>query len=118
MRSRLTNHKTLLPDMDGRTAGARRFRDLVAQIAVDQGGFDLLSESRVQLIKRFAAACVIAEQMEARLTNGEDIDISEHALLCSTLVRLGQRLGIDRVPKDISGPTLQQYLNDKYTQAK
>jgi hypothetical protein len=55
----------------------------------------------LQLIRRFAAAAVLAEQMEARLANGEQIDIAEHATLSSTLVRLAQRIGIDRVPRDV-----------------
>ena len=53
--------------------------------------------------------CVTAEQMETSLGKGEPIDISEHALLCSTLTRLVSRLGINRVPRDLT-PTLAQYL--------
>jgi hypothetical protein len=108
-RSKLTNHKGLLPDTDGRSAQARRFRDIVAQIAMDQGGFSQLSESRVQLVKRFAAACVLAEQMESRLANGEQIDVQEHALLCSTLVRVAQRIGINRIAKNIT-PSVEEYV--------
>ena len=82
---------------------------IVAQIAIDQGGFSQLSESRVQLVKRFAAACVLAEQMESKLANGEEIDIHEHALLCSTLVRIAQRIGINRVPKNVT-PSVEDYV--------
>jgi hypothetical protein len=63
---------------------------------------------RKQLIRRFAAAAVLAEQLEGRLANGEQIDIQEHATLSSTLVRLAQRIGIDRVAK--SALTLDEYL--------
>ena len=108
-RSRVTNHRELLPGIDGRSASGRRFRDLVCQIAVDQGGLDRLSEARVQLVRRFCAACVMAEQMESRLASGEEISIQEHALLCSTLVRIAQRIGINRVPKNVT-PSLAQYL--------
>lgn len=52
----------------------------------------------MQLVRRFAAASVLAEQMEGRLANGEQIDIAEHAQLSSTLVRLTNHLGLDRVP--------------------
>jgi hypothetical protein len=93
--------------------GARRYRDIVAQIVIDQGGG--LSESRMQLIRRFAAASVLAEQMEAKLANGEEIDIQQHALLCSTLCRVGMRIGINRVPKDITPPDLKTYLAMKQT---
>jgi hypothetical protein len=63
----------------------------------------------MQLIRRFAAAAVLAEQMQARLANVEQIDIAEHALLVSTLVRVAQRIGINRVSRDIS-PTLSDIL--------
>ena len=101
-RSRLTNKKDLLPGVDGRTVVYRRFRDIASQVALDQGGLDQLSEARLQLVRRFAAAAVLAERMEARLANGEEINIAEHGLLCSTLVRIAQRIGINRVPRDVS----------------
>jgi hypothetical protein len=43
-------------------------------------GAAICSESRKQLIRRFAAAAVIAEQMEAKLARGEDISITDHAI--------------------------------------
>ena len=61
-----------------------------------------------QLAVLFAAACVLAERMESRLVNGEEINIQEHSLLCSTLVRVAQRIGINRVPKTVS--SLHDYL--------
>jgi hypothetical protein len=108
-RSRVSNGRDLLPDIDGRSLVARRYRDICGAIVVDQGGADRLSESRLQLIRRFAAAAVLAEQLEARLANGEQINIAEHALLCSTLVRVAQRIGIGRTAKNIT-PTLSEYL--------
>ena len=101
-RSRLTNKKDLLPGVDGRTVVYRRFRDIASQVALDQGGLDQLSEARLQLVRRFAAAAVLAEQLEAALANGQEINITEHGLLCSTLVRIAQRIGINRVPRDVS----------------
>jgi hypothetical protein len=56
----------------------------------------------MQLIRRFAAASCLAEQVEARIVSGEAIDLAEHAQLSSTLVRLANRIGLDRVPRDIS----------------
>ncbi|MGO8972209.1 MAG: hypothetical protein ACLPTZ_06290 [Beijerinckiaceae bacterium] len=53
---------------------------------------------------------MLAEQLESRLANGEQIDIAEHATLSSTLVRLAQRIGIDRVAKNIGPQGLDQYL--------
>jgi hypothetical protein len=107
----LTNGAALLPDVDGRSAIARRFKDITSAILADQGGAELCSESRLQLVRRSAAAAVLAEQMESRLANGEQIDIQEHALLCSTLTRLAQRIGIERRARDV-GPTLGDLLRE------
>lgn len=107
-RSRISNGKDLLPGVDGRSLIARRYHDIASAILVDQGG--ARSESRVQLIRRFAAAAVLAEQMEARLANGEQINISEHALLVSSMVRVARQIGVNRIAKDITVPSLEQYL--------
>ena len=40
--------------------------------------------------------------MEAKLANGEAIDVGEHTQLASTLVRIAARIGIDRVAWDVS----------------
>ena len=108
-RSRITNGGDILPYVDGRSTLARRYRDIASQLAVDQGGADRLGEARLHLIRRFAACACIAEQLEARLANGEQIDISEHAQLCSSLVRIASRIGIDRIPREVA-PSLSEYL--------
>src|SRR3954451_8619561 len=95
-RSRVTNGTDVLPGIAQRPPIARRYRDICAAIASDQGGAQRLSEARHQLIRRFAAAAVLAEQVEARLAAGENIDIGDHALLSSTMTRIAQRIGIDR----------------------
>jgi hypothetical protein len=106
-RSRVTNGAGMLPNTDGRSAVVRRFRDITSAILNDQP--EHCSEARLQLVRRFAAAACLAELMEARLANGEQIDIAEHAHLSSTLCRLAQRIGIDRRAKNIT-PSLSEYL--------
>jgi hypothetical protein len=108
-RSRVTNGGDVLPGVDGRSLVARRYRDIFAAVAVDQGGSEHLSETRLQLIRRFAAAAVLAEQMEAKLANGGVIDLQEHALVCSTLVRIAQRIGVDQRARNVV-PSLADYL--------
>jgi hypothetical protein len=108
-KSRITNGRDVLPNVDGRSLIARRYRDICSAILVDQGGEDACSESRKQLIRRFSAAAVIAEQMESRLANGEEISIGEHALLCSTLVRVARQIGVNRIARDVS-PSLADII--------
>jgi hypothetical protein len=109
-RSRQGNLVERIAETDGRTSISRRFKEITGALIADSGGAERCSESRVQLIRRFAATCVLAEAMEARLANGEAINIAEHALLCSTLTRLAGRVGIERRAREIV-PTLQGYLD-------
>jgi hypothetical protein len=111
-RSRVSNGTDILPGVDGRSLIARRYRDICAQITADQGGADRCTEARLQLIRRFAACSCLAEALEARLALGKQIDIGEHGLLCSSLVRLGARIGLGRHAKDIV-PSLSMYLESK-----
>src|SRR5689334_18877256 len=113
-RSKITNGTdgAVLPNVDGRSLIARRFRDISEQIVADQAGRDQCSETRLQLIRRFAAAAVLAEQLEARLANGEDISIIEHSQLASTMVRIAQRIGVNRILRDVT--TLEDYLNQHH----
>jgi hypothetical protein len=68
----------------------------------------------LQLVRRFSACCVLAEQLEADLANGLDINVERHALLCSTLTRLAQRVGIDRRARNVT-PSLRDYLDASAT---
>jgi hypothetical protein len=111
-RSRVSNGTSLLSGIDGRSIVARRYRDIIAAVVADQGGAGTMAEARHQLVRRFAAAAVLAENLEAKLCNGEDIDVAQHSLLSSTLVRLAQRLGINRVARDVS-PVLADILREK-----
>ena len=73
------------------------------------GGLDQCSEVRLGLLRRLAAATVQAELIEARMINGEAIDVALLCTLASTSVRLSSRLGLDRVSRDVT-PTLAEYL--------
>jgi hypothetical protein len=110
-RARVSNHTDLLDNIDGRSRMARRYRDIAAALVADAGGIERCSEARLQLIRRFAALSVQAEQLESRLANGEEIDLAAHAHISSTLVRLVSRLGIGRQAKAI--PSLSDYLDGK-----
>ncbi len=73
VRSRVTNDSTLLAGVDGRSAIARRYRDLVDAINSDLGGDDAISEGQRQLARRASALSVQCEQIEAvTITIDED----------------------------------------------
>jgi hypothetical protein len=110
-RSRVSNNADLLAGIDGRSGIARRYRDILAQVAVDQGGVDRMSEVRLQLCRRFASLCVVAEGLESRLANGEACDVGEHAIISSTLCRLSSRIGLGRAAKIV--PSLADYIEGR-----
>ena len=112
LRARITNHKDLLPGLDGRTSAARRFRDLVNAYVIDQGGLSQCSEVKIGLLRRLAAVTVQAELLEAKMINGEPVDVSTLCTLASTVVRISQRLGLNRVPRNVT-PSLQGYLTNR-----
>jgi hypothetical protein len=98
----------LLPGLDGRSATARRFRDLVNAFVADMGGLRC-SQIKLGLVRRLAATTVQAEMLEARMVNGEAIDIATLCTLASTTVRISQRLGLERRARNVT-PSLNQYL--------
>ena len=115
-RSRVTNHKDLLPKLDGRSSAARRFRDLVNSYIVDMGGIDQCSDIKLGLLRRLAAVTVQAEVLEAKMINGEAVDVGTLCTLASTTVRLSQRLGLERVAKDV-GPTLADVIREDWSRS-
>jgi hypothetical protein len=112
-RSRITNNQDLLPDLDGRSSAARRFRDLVSSYLSDAGGITECSEIRLGLMRRLAAVVVQVEILEARMVNGETVDIATLCQLASTTVRLSTRLGLERRQRLV--PTLSDVLRGPST---
>jgi hypothetical protein len=104
----------MLPNIEESSVIARRYRDIFRALLADQGGADQCSELRKQLVHRFAAVAVLAEQSERRLESGQDVDITAYALLASTLVRMARCMGIDRPAKNAT-PNLRDYLAGKTT---
>lgn len=94
------------------SAFVRRHGAITAALLIDRGGANHCSESCKQLIKRFATAAVLTEQMEVQLTRGQRIDMAAYSLLCSTLVRITQVIGIDLTRSD-SAPRLADFLQSQ-----
>ncbi len=101
-RSRVTNDSALLAGVDGRSAIARRFRDLVDAIISDMGGDDAISEGQRQLARRAAALSVQCEQIEAVMANGGPIDANDYVRLVNALNRVLGSIGLKRRMKDVT----------------
>ena len=112
-RSRVANGSSLfLPGVDGRSAIARRFRDIFNAIISDLGGSTEVSEAQSQLCRRAAALSVACEQIEAELAAGNVVPLSGLITATNALRRVLDTLGLERRQRDIT-PTLDQYLSQR-----
>jgi hypothetical protein len=108
-RSRVTNGKRYFVEADQRGPWARRWRDVLGEIINDLGGADLLSEGQKQLARRCATIAIACEKMEGEAALGNEIDLDSYGTLTDRLGRALQRLGLRRVPKNVT-PHLHDYL--------
>ena len=110
-RSRISNGSaTFLAGTDGRSALARRWRDIAAQLTTDIGGDP--SEAQSLIARRAATLGVWCEQCEAALAQGGTLDIVAFTTATNALRRLLADLGLERRARDVT-PNLQAYLAAK-----
>jgi hypothetical protein len=97
---------------DKRGPVARRFRDLVGLVTADLGGVDELSENQRQIVRRIASLSVWCESQEARMADGEEIDIDKFQRTSNSLRRLCETIGLRHASKNVT-PDLKTYLDLK-----
>jgi hypothetical protein len=99
LRSRVTNGSSLLPELDGRSLWARRYRDLIALHVSDLGGEAGVSQAQLSLIRRAAALTVELERWEARFAADDGAPAEALAVYqrcLNSLRRTLEALGLDR----------------------
>jgi hypothetical protein len=112
-KSAISNGTRLFIDgLDGRSALARRYRDLVAEFVSDLGGADVISAAQRAIVRRAASLCVWCEAVEVRLAAGEEIDIAPYTTAANSLRRLVVDIGLERRARDVT-PSLDAYLRAK-----
>jgi hypothetical protein len=83
-------------------------------MTLDLGGLDRLSEGQKQLVRRAAGLAIMSEGVEADLCRNLAFDADQYGQLCDRLGRCLQRLGLERVSRDVT-PSLSAYLAGKAT---
>jgi hypothetical protein len=118
VRSAVSNGSRLLNGVDGRSSGARRFRDLIADLARDEfGRVADLSIVEVGLLRQAAALTLRAEQMQADMVRGEIVDADELVRVSSesrrvlAAIRRTKRATTHQEPPT---ETLREYLATNY----
>jgi hypothetical protein len=102
-RSAVTNGKRLFVVRPGDTAWSRRFRDILASILCDLGGYENgLSEAQTQLARRATTLCIACERLEGVAASGVEIDIALYGEIVDRLGRCLQRLGLKRQARDVT----------------
>jgi hypothetical protein len=96
-------------NLDGRTKAAQQFDAIASGIAADLGGEEQLSTVAKHLVEAFAGAALHVGDLNARLLLGEKVDIVTHAHAISAMVRVATRIGVHRLPRDVT-PSLGEYL--------
>jgi hypothetical protein len=104
-RSRITNGRGLLPNVDGRTFWVRRFRDLLALHTRDLGGDAAISEAERAILRRGTCMIVELERMEmlfAQAGEATPHQLELYQRTANTLRRLLESLGLQRRARDIT----------------
>jgi hypothetical protein len=102
-RSRVTNGSKLMASVDGRSAEARRFRDVAGALADDLGGEASLTAAQRTLVRQAAALTVQSEKLQSAMIRGEAIDDEQMTRVANSLSRTIHRLGIRKpAPREAS----------------
>ncbi len=70
-RARVTNGRTLLAGVDGRRAGYRRYRDVLADVMEQTG------RRNEALCRRYASLVMQSETLDAMIARGEPVDVDQ-----------------------------------------
>jgi hypothetical protein len=109
LRSRVTNGSKLVVGLDGRSAEARRYRDLAMSFADDLGGADKLTEAQRTLIAQAATLQVQSERVQATVLRGEVVNVEQLTRLANATSRILTQLGLRRERRD-TGPSLADII--------
>lgn len=107
-RSAVSNRSRILDGVDGRSAAARRFRDICRGYEAEAGGS--VTEVERDLIRQAAGLTLRAEQLQAAIVRGEPVNNDELIRLSSTAKRLLEAIRAKAAKRKPAAPTLQEHL--------
>jgi hypothetical protein len=96
-----TGRKVFVESGDGRSAWARRWKDLTLAHVTDLGDPEDLSEAQISLCRRAAAIECQLELVEARMSEGQPLDVAQYSRLTGVLCRLFELIGVKRLTKPL-----------------
>jgi hypothetical protein len=114
-RAAVTNGSKAHQNVDERSSGARRFRDLVTAYSADLG--DNLSEADLAMVRTAAALTLKSEQMQAQLAAGEEVDSDALIRLAGTTKRSLHAIGAKAADRKPGALSLAEYLARRTAEA-
>jgi hypothetical protein len=99
-----------------RSNTAKLFAQMASAIEVDLGGRSQLSRIELELVEAFCGAALLMRHLNARLVllkDGEPIDAAAFATATTALTRIAGQLGLSRRQRDVTAPSLNQYLRER-----
>lgn len=113
-RSRIGNGSAIMAGVDGRSRRARLVHDVFTELVSDQGGPERMSQARKDLTMGFAVSAALVREAGEAFCKQEPIDFDQFNQMLSNMVRVGARIGINRVAKDVT--PLREYMRTKRTE--
>ncbi len=111
-RSAISNRSRLLDGVDGRSATARRFRDICRAYELELGG--PVSEVERDLIRQAAGLTLRSEQMQAAIVRGEMVDNDQLIRISSTARRVLETISSKAAKrKSVPALTLADHIAQK-----
>jgi hypothetical protein len=115
-RSKVSNGSALHQNADERSAGARRFRDLVAAFSEDLG--DDLSEADMAMVRTAAGLTLKSELLQDDLAAGVPVDAETLIKLAGTSRRALAAISAKAIErKPAGGENLAQYMARRAAEA-
>lgn len=111
LRNRVTNGSVALSGVDGRSAKARRYRDLVESLSLELGG-ELTEAERLQ-VRNAATLQLHSEELTAAMVRGEAVDPEEITRAANGATRALAGLRKRRAAKQPRIGGVQGYLASK-----
>jgi hypothetical protein len=120
-RNRVTKLRPLtLNSLDLRYDASKRAVKLLSDLESDLGGADALTSGERQLVQSAAVLGALIESDSTRLLQGEydAVDVGKYLNFINTQHRILQTLGLGRRARDVTPPSLNDYIARKRAEAE
>jgi hypothetical protein len=105
-RAKVSNGSALLTGIDGRSASARRYRDVLSELTADLG--EPATAADRALLKLAAALVMRSEDIQASIVRGDTVDDDVHVRVSNALARALAAVKRKQRHRQPAGPSLQR----------